>query len=428
MTSTGRFERSYQLPEGAPVASFPSRVNRVRLRASHRADLFHDICTSEWLPVWDSREDGERYVASGRRLRRPYDLSLTKKQALGELWACRQGAPRFVRLRILGAIYHWRTLTTQQIASIVGATGIAGDLMVLWQAGLVWRGEAAPRRLGAETPDLELWRIAPDAATVRKALQKLSVWERYGVMAGTDLHLRGVTPVHDLVMADLSLRVAELVPEISAVYGEELSRAKIMTKLPDNVTRGARGDGVWVRSDGMRIVIELAMARDESFNEKAERWARVLASTNGIFVLFVVGTHRDHKSHSLGWTINKYREAVATAAWSDMSYIAARVPERMGVVSLAEWAPAPMELTPGFEHLPVWRPTGAADDRFERADLADRYQVVYEPRPGSGTSPAIYWGPLVYAMPWWLADEAMSVAHANLRPGWRVALPKRSRK
>ena len=138
-------------------------------------------------------------------------------------------------------------------------------------------------------------------------------------------------------------------------------------------------------------------------------------------MLFVGGANPLHYPDRLRWLDRIYREAIAEVAWSSHEAVGARVAERMGVVSLAEWAPAPAQLSPRFPRLPVWRPTGPPADRFEPVDLADPDQVGYEQHDRS-LAP-IWNAPLLYATPWWLAAEAVPLARMFLSRGWQVGLP-----
>jgi hypothetical protein len=275
-----------------------------------------------------------------------------------------------------------------------------------------------------EVPALELWRTTPDV-DVKAVLRRLTPWEKFGLLSGVEWEVKNLTAMHDLLVTDLTLRAAELVPTIGAVYGEKLSGANKLTGLPARTTGLAHGDAVWARSDGLRIVVELSNATYKQGFAKVERWARILEADRDrdLFVIFVVAAHPRRKSRSLGWAVNAYRKAVEEAAWSSVSGVGARLAERMGVVSMADWAPAPMELSPGFSKLPVWRPTGPRGERFERADLADPSQVVFEPLDKRSAIAPICWAPLSYAMPWWLAEEAVPFARAYLPPAWQVGLP-----
>jgi len=233
----------------------------------------------------------------------------------------------------------------------------------------------------------------------------MTPWERLGVLAGAQWVPTAPYPRHDILAADLSLRVAELSPVVGAVYGEKLSDAWRLTGLPPTVTRHACGDAVWVRSDGLRIVVELSIAAPQSGYRKAERWARILEADEkrSLFVLFVVGVHPESKSYSLTWSKNTHRKAVEDAAWSGIEAAAARVPERMGVVSLADWFPGQMRASRDFQRLNVWRPTGPRGERFDQADLADPAQVeLGDSLPPDEALAPIENAELVYATPWWL--------------------------
>ena len=115
-----------------------------------------------------------------------------------------------------------------------------------------------------------MWRIAL-GADIRPVLHAMSPWLRLGLLGGAKWKPRAPYVLHDLLAADTTLRVCELVPTVSAAYGEQLSCANLLTTLPVTVTRGAKGDATWVRSDGLRIVVELASPSHSGSLAKVER-------------------------------------------------------------------------------------------------------------------------------------------------------------
>ena len=412
-----------------PICDLPSRASRPGLRAADRLDAYWQLPGTRWSPRWTWRAAAERVAASGQSLPAGLDLSVSREDAIASLWARRRSAPWPVRLRALAAIYHWRVLTTQQIASVLGATSIVSDLLALWQAGLVRCADLLPRELGPDRPRTRLWRIDWDWP-FKELLAQLTPWERYGLLTGAEWRPRSVNWAHDVLVADTTLRVAELAPAISAVYGEELASASKLTSLPPNVTRQARGDAVWVREDGLRIVVELSISAYHQSLAKAERWARVLEAdkSGDLFVLFLIAPSPGQRRDFAQWSLGSYQRAVEEAAWSSLSAVQAGVPERMGVASLPDWAPATGKVSRDFPRLPIMRPTGPPGARFEEANLADSFDVVFDPGPAGADAVApMAWASLSYAMPWWLAAEAEPVARQYLPDVWKLGLPRQGR-
>ena len=410
-----------------PIGDLPSRANRTGIGAADRLDAYWQLPGTRWSPQWIWRAAAERAVASGQSLPPGLDLSVPRGEALASLWARRRGVQWPVRLRALAAIYHWKVLPTQQIASVLGAAPIVSDLLALWQAGLVRCADLLPREFGADRLRTRLWKIDWDWQFKELSAQ-LTLWERFGLLVGTEWRPRSVNWAHDVLVADTTLRVAELVPAISAVYLEELASASKLTDLPPNVTRQARGDAVWVREDGLRIVVELSISAYQESLAKAERWARVLEAdkSRSLFVLFLIAPSPGQRRYFAKWSLGSYLHAVEEAAWSSLSAVQAEVPQRMGVAFLPDWAPAAGMVSRDFSRLPIWRPTGPSDDRFEEANLADSFDVTFDPGPvGTDAVAPIAWAPLSYAMPWWLAAEAKPLAQEYLPEEWQLGLPRR---
>lgn len=395
--------RVYAPARSVALDGAPSRVSRPALRASRRADIFWEVATPTWTVSWENRQGIEFLISRGYRPRPWVDLSVSEDQATRQLWERRQAAPPFVRLRILSAVLHWRVLTTQQIASFVGTNAILSDLTSLWQAGLVWRGGMVSKSVYNKAPSEVIWRAAPDAK-INRLLRRMTASERLGLLGGAEWGSTVSSPGHDLTVADLSLRAAELAPQIAAVYGEALSTQFKVSGVPGN----ARGDATWVRSDGLKVVVELSGGSNKDTRTKVDRWVRVLTEDKSLVVLFVVGGHPSYRLGQSSWMMAKCREGVSEAAWSQMSSITARAPERIGVVSLTEWFPEPMRVAPDFGLLPAWRPTGKPGDRFERAYFGDAGSVTFDPDDAGGEQ--VVMTPVrnaakVFATPWWLVRE-----------------------
>lgn len=192
--------------------------------------------------------------------------------------------------RIVAALAGWHHLSAKQIAAFVGYphSSIGRYLKPMFDVGIVERGAYPKQEMLYRTN--YLYRLRIDRP-LRTFMASLPAADRARVTIGEDLSAGGQPVRHNLLAAELALRAAELVDGTVAVFPETVSTpARLLGHL--GYTDTWRADFTIVRSDGLRIVIEVTRARRRTgIEEKMARWARVLGrhhwNDTGVVVVFV---------------------------------------------------------------------------------------------------------------------------------------------
>ncbi len=377
-----------------------------RHTAADRVELFwsgvRSAPTGHVAMSWSSRAALERYRASG--IAHPRALQLgSQDEARGRVIA----RPR--RLAALGAIHLWRTMTSEQVAAVVGSPLMSSsrsiDLRLLLEAGLVQRGGAfaGERRVVVPT----LWR--PDVTDVAlHFLDQLSYAEWLGVSACQKWSCGSQAAWHNLITTELSLRVAELTP-IGTVFGELLAGVRLLFPFDERLAKSRRSaDAVWVRDDGLRIVVEMTANAAATFQARLEHWIDVLLgdAERSTVVCFVDVSDPDNDRNRPDHLV---RRAVASAVSSSPERVRARIAERVCLVRYRDWFPGLGLVHPSFFGLRVERPTGGPGARWEPVDLLDPYAVVFTPAdPVAARAPIVHAGD-VYGVPHWLRGPGLDL-------------------
>ena len=384
--------------------------------AADRADRvgagLRSVSTGQVALSWISRTSIERYRTAGANQL----IQLDDQEAALERVGGRQR-----RLEALGAIHLWRTVSSEQIAAIIGSplTGSrrSVDLRTLLAAGLVQRGSAfAGTRRGIVT---DLWRPDILARSIRFE-DRLSYGEWLGVYAGQEWSWGAQAGWHNLLATELSLRVAELTP-IGTVLGELLAGERQL--FPDNgkLERSRRSaDAVWVRSDGLRIVVEATATATASLRQRVDRWIEALLADDerSTVVLFVDVSDPDNH---LSRPDRLMRRALVNAATATPERVAAGIAERLCFARYRDWFPGLGIVHPSFLGLRVERPTGkpagrplagtggGPGSRWEPVDLLDPYAVPFTPDdPEAALAPIVHAGNL-YGVPAWLRGPGLDL-------------------
>lgn len=373
--------------------------------AADRVDLFwsgvRNAGTGQVAMSWTSRSSLERYRTGG--IAHPSSIHLgPQEDALEKVLA----RPR--RLQVLGALQMWRTATAEQVAAIVGApalgTARSVDLRTLFTAGLLQRGAAFAgnhRALG-----VSLWRPDISARELRFD-QRLSYAEWLGVYAGQEWSFGPQAGWHNLLATELSLRVAELTP-IGVVFGELLAGERLLfPALSDRRPSRRSADVVWVRDDGLRIVVEVTASANASVRARLDNWIHaLLADTERSSVLcFVDVSDPDGKSRP----DHLLRRAIVDAVTSTPERMAAGIAERVCFARYRDWFPGLGLVHPSFVGLRVERPTGRPGERWELVDLLDPYAVPFSPAdPTTARAPITNAGNL-FGVPWWQRSPGIDV-------------------
>ena len=306
------------------------------------------------------------------------------------------------RLRALGALHCWRTMTSEQVAAVIGSRLTSSsrsiDLPLLVAAGLAQRGAAFAAERRAAVP--MLWR--PDIAARSMGFEDdLTYAEWLCVYAGQEWSWGAQASRHNLLTTELSLRVAEYTP-IGTVFGELLASAELLFPARDGRKASKRtADAVWIRPDGMRIVVEATANASSTFRRRVEDWIALLLADRerSTVVLFVdVGDPLDHHA-----TLpSRIRRTLAEASTSTPERVRARIADRLAFVRYRDYFPGPGLVHTGFLGLRVERPTGAAGERFEQVDLLDPFAVPFTPADRATALAPITNSGSIWGVPWWL--------------------------
>lgn len=363
--------------------------------------------------LWVSQKLARTQERSGLA-RMPRSLDMSQAEARKAVRSSRHfGA----RLAALAAIDQWRTVSAEQLAALTGWEHLASpdprSLVSLFALSVLDRGTFASALLpGAATARSTLYRPSRSDAFDRELAPILSWEQQVAVTGGRPWDFRRQFDRHNLLATELGLRVAQFC-EVGTVVGEKLSTLDLLAGTGlgrEEITAERAADLTIVRPDGLRIAVEITASAGPDFEEKVRRWARILQerplATSGLTVLFLEaaphdGDYRYGSGPSLRSQVYK---AVARVVRQFPGTGADRVADRIGVVSWSQWFPAPQMVSRAFLALEVDRPSGPADDRWERAGLLDVVDTPLEPRDPRALTAIIDNAAGLLGTPHWLRD------------------------
>ncbi|MWV32478.1 hypothetical protein [Rathayibacter iranicus] len=371
-----------------PFDALASRIPLSPVRAALRLDPFHGGMWGDGSAAsWVSRERADR-AEEADFARLPPHLRTDPGEAWERLDA---GVAWNQKLNVLGALDAWRTLTAEQLAALTGehalASGRHRSISDLFAARLLEIGIYHDAlRAGAKFNRGTLLRPAKPSAAVERFEQALTYPEWVSVTGGTGFEFSRQYDRHNVLAAELGLRVAEFC-RVAAVLGEKLSAVNDLAYRgwgvpPRHVQSQQTADMTIVRADGLRIAVELTASANGSMEQKMAKWAAVLAdrstADSGLVVLFVIAGRPEMtgKATSLARNLRTHLARAARIFPGRRDDLTA---SRMFIVSWSDWFPAGHNATRGFVNLRADRPTGAFDEPWEACDLLDPVAVPYRP-------------------------------------------------
>lgn len=382
--------------------------------AEHRLEPYWgDLWSSGSQGSWFTPERGARMHATGvgrvpkALMRRAHDEALEAFKA-PRGWRDRLG--------LLGALFSWRTMTTQQAAAIVGqgrlarvtgtdtASGFASGLIDLG----VFTGWPGTGLTGREA----LLRLS-DADVFPRDLTDWLTWPEWvAVTGGQSWRAPTSYDRHNVLATELALRWAEYA-DIGTVLGERFSTHDLLAGTGlgrDEIPGEAAADFTVVRPDGMRIAVELTTHATPGLPGKIRRWARLLHerpfSTSGLCVVFVAAPHPrllgDSKGHRARAKIYKQINA-SSKEFPGRS--GDRVAERIGVASWREWFPAAGAVSEAFLAMRVDRPTGREENVWEPCDMLNPADRPFQPAEDFDATAVLDNSALLGQTPCWLREK-----------------------
>ena len=395
-----------------PFGSLRSRVEDTRLSASSRVDPY-------WDDLWSAGSQFHWSDVSALRAQEraglawlPHRMRLSDSEVEDVLRSF-----RYERLSALAVIDSWRTLTGELLAGFTGCARFLNPddrvLSALFHAGVLELGayatpfgmsESARRRLG-------LFRPAKGQAFERRIAPMLTDTELVFATGGYPWMSSGTYDRHNMLNAELALRVGEWLPNVGTVLGEKHALYSLVSSsvvpgvvrehVESNIAQ-RRADSVIVRADGLRVAVELTANPSPVLAKKVAHWCGVLNSSplgeSGLMVVFVSASNRQKVSGDID---RKIRHIIAREA----SRFPVEVRSRIGWVHWADWFPGRGFVSPEFMGLTVASPSGRGSDVWECVRVLDPEDFVFEPRDVAGARSVVRASTLVGSVPFMVRER-----------------------
>lgn len=380
-----------------PFEDLPSNTPDSAHRSASRLDPYWDGLWERGATAnWVSREHLSRMERGGIAGLRPKHLATDPTVAMERIYESWQA-----KLDLLSVLANWRTVTAEQYAAFAGrllgtrgSKRVLGDFFALdlIDYGSLWVGSG---NYGRNASRGRMIRPANTHAFDRIIRPRMSYAEWVSVTAGRDFMTGGQYDRHNLLTNELVLRIAEH-HQIGTALGErqsilnDLAFTSVGMDVPPDFVRSQQvGDGVIVRPDGVRIVIETTATWNASCDRKAEAWARAMArrpfDETGIIVVFVVADHPEYQTR--GSVANQTRLSVNRLARHLVpGSVSSRTADRMFVVDWRDWFPTRGEASIDYLDLVAKRPSGP-NGEWEAASLLSD---VPTPAGSANLSPVVH--------------------------------------
>ncbi len=325
-------------------------------------------------------------------------------------------------LKVIAAAFMWRTLTYEQVSAIVGQTGIGTSfyhdpisIFVPWSAGILQWGHPSDF-----FKNIRL--VRPAYIVPQRFLNTLTYRERLSVFGGQTAVMHGRMAKHNILNAEVSLRVGERLGHLfPIILGEGSAFAKVLMPSSQNKQSSySVGDAVWVRADGLRIIVETG-DRTDPIVEKIKRWAAVIAEDargpKSLYLLFVI----PDAYKSADW-VNDTRDKISSSIFSALAlagYDARYIASRVGVVKWSEWFPAYHEINDdSFSSLRVRQLDNQR--QWRSVSLADPYSIECDVDPNDAQK-SIGYAQHLYGVPHFLRKNPIDLTEDLLSLAQRVA-------
>ncbi len=400
------------------ASATPDDPNRTALRVD---PFYGALWGSGASATWSSRETVIRHERMGLDTL-PYRLRQDPAAAIERIVGS-GGVHQRKRLAALSAIHLFKTTTGGQLASAtghheLGEARIPHVLADLFAAGLIDIGLYTGLTGTRAASQGHLYRPSRTDVFERVLRPRMTWAEVISTTAGLRFETGAQHDRHAVLATELALRVAEFC-EIAAVLGERLSTLQLLAHegagFPQRRDVHAAADATLVRTDGVRLAVEITASASPQLEKKIRAWAQLLDyrrfADTGLAVIFVVADRPEGDIRS-GLTMNRLRKMVAGAARDFPGVDFDRVASRMFVASWRDWFPNPNEVSRSFLTLDAQRPTGpTVDTRWEPASALDVFDLPFSPNPRRPE-----WDPFavirntasLLGQPHWLRDSTSS--------------------
>lgn len=391
------------------LADLPSVGVDPRLRAAARLDPFWDgLWASGSQASWLNVTLARRQEAAGLG-RLPASLAMDSEEA----WDRFLGLPGWRRkLELVGLLYAWRTMTAEQLAAFMACPSVASRGALIdsgFAAGLFDVGVFVNGLVTTQGNNrARLVRLARSKVFVERLEPLLTFPERLFVTGGRPFTTGRQHDRHNLLMAELALRVAELC-EVETVLGEAYATSDLL--LGEGLGRESlvmqtrAADGVLVRPDGLRVVVEMTASITPTFEEKVSRWAQMMhespLAASGLTVLFV-GAPPPDRGYSTAEFRVEMQKKVKRVLRRFPGVPGLRVADRMSVAMWSDWFPGAGLVDESFFTLGAFRTEGLKDSGWDPVGVLDVFDTPFEADDPGWMSAVVDNSALVASAPTWL--------------------------
>ncbi len=398
------------------MSDLASACKNPELHAPARLDPYWDGLWTGSASTWLSSDLARRQKASGL-LRMPPRLEVDSAAALDRMTRRRDLTKQ---MTLLGSLHSWRTCSSEQLAAMTGNADLLVPVNALTAAAF-----------STDLVDIAPWALATTAAqqfgrgmllrpSVSSAFEesvkpRLTWAEWLAITGGQDWTSGTQFDRHNLLATELGLRLAEY-NDVATVLGERFSTVDLLAGsgigLADRSTERMSADLTAVRRDGLRIAIEVTASVSRRFDDKVEKWVRVLSETpmdtSGLVVVFLIAPsprseQSDHERRVWSATYQAVSRAVARCPGVSFD----RTARRIGVATWREWFPGAHAVSEAFFSMRVDRPIGheASGERWQSCDLMDLTQLPLEAKDPAALMAVVDNAGGLGQTPYWLRES-----------------------
>lgn len=335
---------------------------------------------------------------------------------------------RNLYMKVIAATFMWRTLTQEQIGDIVGWEGLSSSkydlphtILVPWSAGILQWGHPTDF---CKTPRL----VRPAYTIPQRFLGTLTYRERLSIFGGQTAVMHGRMAKHNILNAEVSLRVGERLGHLfPIILGEGSAFAKVLMPSAKNKQSSySVGDAVWVRADGLRVIVETG-DRTDPIVEKVKRWAAVISEDGrgpkSLYLLFVI----PDAYKSADW-MNDTKDKISSSIFSTLAlagYDARYIASRVGIVKWSEWFPSYHEINnQTFAPMRVWQLDNQR--QWREVSLSDPYAIECNVNPDDAAK-SIGYAKHLYGVPHFLRKDPIDLTPDLLSLAQEVARARQRR-
>ena len=374
-----------------------------------RLDPYWDqLWTSGSSVNWTSYESAERHMTAGLG-NLPQAMLMTEEEA----WEKLLSPYTFPQLlRFLAVIGSWRTVSGEQVEALSGCVGSSNVLSRLMAAafrvGLIDFGSASSGLKRSATSNRGVLYRPTNSKAIERIFETLTYPEWVSMTGGLSWERGGQFDRHNILSTELGLRAAEYC-DVSTLLGEKFSTADLLAgsgigwETLKGDTKSA--DLTVVRTDGLKIAIEVTASLGANFTRKVEKWAELLndrpMNESGLSVVFLIAPPHGTNANTVR---SETYKAVSAVVRRYPGTARESIASRIGVASWTEWFPERHMIAPRFLTMTVDRPSGMETGEMtwtETELLSSSY--AYTPKH-AGLTAILDNAHLLWSAPLWLRD------------------------